>query len=1149
MKLYLIIFSLHATHQASLHMIPLRNLSSMEGKSLSSTSLSTNADDMKMNDSMFNESEAETSISGTYECSIVFEEFIELNFRCKMDQTIIELESSILHPFAVSNRRGIFVYKDKTGHIFYMQLTPRSKSNFKNESEDRILLQVHGINPPDESITVQLTRLLQKKMVMLSVDALSCVLQKNPHYNLLQADIKFLEMFQNVWKKIEPENENYRNNDCYYEFPKYVYDPVLIMMYFRQNIIGSTYFHRLQEAVIENDLEKGSGTTFRAPSSSSFLKSGLLLRYDFKHFRIYYNNAPSPLNPNLQPISTLTNKGRGLKIKTGNGIALIDFFLLRGDGTSVENVYVGASVPPAHVAQDLKEEFHPFRKLSDNEIFEGRTLYPFRLRVSIYNTTLNSDALHQWIELTLNQALVGWFLEQQLLKLELDLRNPYDLFTKSKSTYSKGSNKRYSSSDQVGKSFSIYEKTLHQAQRLPTPTIEKIEQKVIISSTNIAKLTLNLLEQAVFGSIFGDKRSFWNGKEMSIIRVEKKGGPKLVSLSRTGKDSGVQITELATNGKRLLFDTPMESPEYLCLFNVPLRRGKGESMMENNTDMIESSMLMFSQVIVEEAFGENKIPDSMTQALSFLKATNAIAFRRSISFILSVGRKSQCLITYNWNPRLSKEAKRRFREHEEHLIEIERKRRQVSINRSLGRLSHIYNIERNPPKLNEEKSATTRIDNEDLTGRHSSRHLNDSRGYSLNKGDSDRSTSVRSNRRNRAPIVITKPKLKGRSEKGAAMQAAIASRARASTRTMVTGSKTIIHDKKKYKGSKDKNNSMKEQSSTKVNKEKNRSSRTKDEEEDPQKQSSSRQLQTSNDDQSENSSRRFNSKRNLTNERKDVHRMIVSSKSGTKDIETQHGISWKLLHNYPCLQGAWEPWKSMTRRFSLNQRNYFAHILIKERSHREDVTQSLLNLFKSFSSTTRSCCCELPAFFVSPNTSLQSILGDLTNALIAFFEQLVIGSNMKRMVILRDSNQSSNVNRIQSGVYSYVTNFFKSKYGFCFVLLELSIIRCKLARKHIIMCKIWYSILRNPENNTKSVKKKRLIKMEQNSSMLAQLMHIFPVSKNIQCKQCPIFFSFNHDFHSLRLKLVWRLRCSTIPLRLLSVLPDLTPSTMMIEAS
>lgn len=171
---------------------------------------------------------------GEFACPVKFQTTFFLYHRCSRSAALVALESKVLHNFAVSNRRGLFVYKDEEENVFYMRL-----SSFVNEdSTEGILLLVHGAAMPGPSITVQLCRLLERMLFSISLEALSSVLTKNPFYPLLQVDVAFIKEFESKWTVLTENDEDESKdtspteNDRMYEFPENV-DPMLVLMYFR----------------------------------------------------------------------------------------------------------------------------------------------------------------------------------------------------------------------------------------------------------------------------------------------------------------------------------------------------------------------------------------------------------------------------------------------------------------------------------------------------------------------------------------------------------------------------------------------------------------------------------------------------------------------------------------------------------------------------------------------------------------------------------------------------------------------------------------------------------------------------------------------------------------------------------------------------
>lgn len=171
-------------------------------------------------------------LQGEFACTVKFQRSFFLFHRCSRKTAVMALESKVLHNFAVSNRRGLFVYKDEVDRVFYMRL-----SSFVNaDGSEGILLLVHGAEMPGPSITTELCRLLERMLFSISLEALSSVLTKNPFYPLLPVDIAFVRDFQSQWTAITENDESIlsapHDNDRTYEFPNGV-DPMLVLMYFR----------------------------------------------------------------------------------------------------------------------------------------------------------------------------------------------------------------------------------------------------------------------------------------------------------------------------------------------------------------------------------------------------------------------------------------------------------------------------------------------------------------------------------------------------------------------------------------------------------------------------------------------------------------------------------------------------------------------------------------------------------------------------------------------------------------------------------------------------------------------------------------------------------------------------------------------------
>jgi hypothetical protein len=124
----------------------------------------------------------ETKYDTTYFCPVQHTVKIPLHRRCAPQQAIMALETTILQNFIVSNRRGVFVYKDESDNVFYMKLRWYRLSEAKDtdRNPNMIELAVYGCDTPGPSITDHLVCLLKKKLFTLTLEALSSLLKKNP---------------------------------------------------------------------------------------------------------------------------------------------------------------------------------------------------------------------------------------------------------------------------------------------------------------------------------------------------------------------------------------------------------------------------------------------------------------------------------------------------------------------------------------------------------------------------------------------------------------------------------------------------------------------------------------------------------------------------------------------------------------------------------------------------------------------------------------------------------------------------------------------------------------------------------------------------------------------------------------------------------
>lgn len=286
------------------------------------------------------------------------------------------------------------------GDVFYMMLESQGGGV---EPDGTIDLVVFGIQEPGPSITTQLTQLLQRRLLSIAVDMLSAVLTKNPHFHWKRADLNFIRYFEEEWRHLDDaQDAEPKEQIVDYEFPSNVtpahLDPGMILLYFRQNLCGSTFYHRLN--VIAGEVKYDSN---ELPSVQEEIA------FNPNDFTFYYNNSPSKLDPKFQSVSTLTEKGETYCRQAGAGIAIITVSLVHSGGDPVESIRFGKPVRDRESVTDI-----PIELLRMNRVKESPGQKSVYVRVSITSTVSNSEALHNWVLLTLNQVFIAWWSERHL---------------------------------------------------------------------------------------------------------------------------------------------------------------------------------------------------------------------------------------------------------------------------------------------------------------------------------------------------------------------------------------------------------------------------------------------------------------------------------------------------------------------------------------------------------------------------------------------------------------------------------------------------------------------------------------------------------------------------------------------------------------
>ncbi len=573
---------------------------------------------------------------GSFACPVVFRTLFQLFHRCATNpsQVARTLEATVLHSFAVSNRSGIFVYKDEVGGIFYMSLEARGSGI---DGDGQVELLVHGIKKPGPSVTEQLKVLLQRRLLLIAVEMLSSVLTKNPHFRVGSADLDFLRSFDQEWMKLAIEKRQTEAQEEYYEFPSIVTDPCMVILMFRQNLCGSTFFHRL------NDI----GYERLSPSvteSRRLASGGSILKWNEHEFTLYYNNAPSKLDQSFQGVSTLTERGATLSRQVGSGIAMIEILLIRANGSTVDEVAFGEPTEGTFDVAGIDVANLRFRKL---ESFPAEVSDKICVRVRITDTALSRKHLHEWIELTLNQSLVTWIIERGMelsSKSDLASTSGFDA-PRIASPHSDDMRKIV---QELSPGLPSLQHMLENSYQLPHPGISRVENHGVIRSSTVAKKTLEMLDTCILGTLFKDSGSPEVLKRahsaLRVIHISRSSMPELVKLTwdLTKKSAAAYGTRNVTYDHPVQ-DSPIDCPEYICFFQI--------SQYDEKAHHIDPYFQLSREVMIHDGISDSS---ATIELLETLKAENRRAFRRSFAFVFSVKRNRRTLLTYNWAPNLVK---------------------------------------------------------------------------------------------------------------------------------------------------------------------------------------------------------------------------------------------------------------------------------------------------------------------------------------------------------------------------------------------------------------------------------------------------------------------------------------------------------------
>ncbi|ETN11796.1 hypothetical protein PPTG_09485 [Phytophthora nicotianae INRA-310] len=165
---------------------------------------------------------------GQFECDLRYSAIFKLHERLAPNFALNMLCTSALEQFQVHNRRHIFVYRDRDGHVFYMKISifydntqPPVGSQPTEERQERsglsrsntggssnggatnstatttsgvpgIRLEVFGVSEAGEEVTHELCRLLERKLDEATQVVLMKLLARNTKFQLSPTDLAFL---------------------------------------------------------------------------------------------------------------------------------------------------------------------------------------------------------------------------------------------------------------------------------------------------------------------------------------------------------------------------------------------------------------------------------------------------------------------------------------------------------------------------------------------------------------------------------------------------------------------------------------------------------------------------------------------------------------------------------------------------------------------------------------------------------------------------------------------------------------------------------------------------------------------------------------------------------------------------------------------
>ncbi|KAG2393870.1 hypothetical protein C9374_003634 [Naegleria lovaniensis] len=286
----LLLSNLHDTRICSSLLLPVRR--DKDKKAVSEVSVLDKKflrkDNEKPSSDKFNE--------GDFACKKTFEISFPLHSRLSTAMAINHLNQVVFNPFVVANRSEMFVYKERSGRVFYLQLTDGNKQNSttvqtpkseesptlvssaRDEQEHKtklkeysislssmgqylyaefdikndissVILEVYGVYPPSIEITTQLKNLIEAKLSSLTMNIISNLLLRNRQFKITVEDLQFIRPLLSQPHK-----------SVVITLPKFINNKLLFMLFARNNML--TYMNQLYLTSSDESAESPSTISY-----------------------------------------------------------------------------------------------------------------------------------------------------------------------------------------------------------------------------------------------------------------------------------------------------------------------------------------------------------------------------------------------------------------------------------------------------------------------------------------------------------------------------------------------------------------------------------------------------------------------------------------------------------------------------------------------------------------------------------------------------------------------------------------------------------------------------------------------------------------------------------------------------------------------